>query len=198
MVAKLIITVWILFKKCERLLVIKMKIRNYKNIIRWLKIYIWVPKNWRFWTVVLENTWESLGLQRDQPVHSKGDQPWVFLGRSDAKAESPVVWPPHAKSWLIGKDCDAGRDWGQEEKGIDKGWDGWMASRTQWVWVWVNSRSWWCTGRPGMLRFMGLQSWTRLSDWTELNWTDAYKKNKIEQWEIFVCLNPEIHLKIMS
>ena len=77
-----------------------------------------------------------------QPVHSKGDQPWVFFGRNDAKAETPILWPPHAKSWLIGKDSDAGRDWGQEEKGDDRGWNGWIASPTQWTWVWVNSRSW--------------------------------------------------------
>ena len=66
-----------------------------------------------------EDSWESLGLQGDglQPVHPKGDQSWVFIGRTDAKAETPVLWPPHVKSWLTGKDSDAGRDWGQEEKG---------------------------------------------------------------------------------
>ena len=79
----------------------------------------WVPKNWCFWTVVLEKTLESpLNCKEIQPVHSEGDQPWDFCGRNDAKAESPVPWPPHAKSWLIGKDSDAGRDWGQEEKGM--------------------------------------------------------------------------------
>jgi len=68
--------------------------------------------------VVLEKTLESpLDCKEIQPVHSEGDQPWVFFGRNDAKAETPVLWPPHAKSWLIGKDPDAGRDWGQEEKG---------------------------------------------------------------------------------
>ena len=78
----------------------------------------WVPKNWCFWTVVLEKTLESpLDCKEIQPVHSKGDQPWVFFGRNDAEAETPVLWPPHAKSWLIGKDSDAGRDWGREEKG---------------------------------------------------------------------------------
>ena len=78
----------------------------------------WVPKNWCFWTVVLEKTLESpLDCKEIQPVHSEGDQPLDFFGRNDAKAESPVLWPPHAKSWLIGKDSDAGRDWGQEEKG---------------------------------------------------------------------------------
>ena len=212
-------------------------------------------------------------------VHSKGDQSCVFFGRNDAKAETPVLWPPHAKSWLIGKDPDAGRDWEQEEKGTtedemvgwhhwlnghgfgwivgvgdgqggltccgswgrkesdttewlnwtglqgdetsqsqrksvlnvhwkdwcwswnsntlatgceelthwkrpwcwerlraggegdDRGWDSWMASLTQWTWVWVDSGSWWWTGRPGMLRFMGSQrvghGWV-----TELNWIE--------------------------
>ena len=78
----------------------------------------WALKNWSFWTVVLEKTLESpLDCKEIQPVHSEGDQPWDFYGRNDAKAETPILWPPHAKSWLIGKDSDAGRDWGQEEKG---------------------------------------------------------------------------------
>ena len=78
----------------------------------------WAPKNWRFWTVVLEKTLENpLNCKEIQPVHSKGDQPWDFFGGNDAEAETLVLWPPHAKSWLIGKDSDAGRDWGQEEKG---------------------------------------------------------------------------------
>ena len=75
-------------------------------------------QNWCFWTVVLEKTLEShLDSKEIQPVHSKGDQCWAFVGRNDAKAETLVLWPPRAKSWLIGKDSDAGRDWGQEEKG---------------------------------------------------------------------------------
>ena len=75
-------------------------------------------KNWCFWTVVLEKTLESpLDCKEIQPVHPRGDQSWVFIGRTDAEGETPVLWPPHAKSWLIGKDPDAGRDWGQEEKG---------------------------------------------------------------------------------
>ena len=77
----------------------------------------WVPKNWCFWTMVLEKTLESpLDCQEIQPVHPKGDQSWVFFGRNDAKTEAPVLWPPHVKSWLIGKDPKAGKDWGQEEK----------------------------------------------------------------------------------
>ena len=77
----------------------------------------WVQKNWCFWTVVLEKTPES-PFKEIHPVHSKEHQSWVFFGRNDAKAETPILWPPDAKSWLIGKDCDAGRDWGQEEKGM--------------------------------------------------------------------------------
>ena len=87
-------------------------------------------EHWRidaFWTVVLEKTLESpLDCKEIQPVHSKGDQSWVFIRRTDAEAETPVLWPPHAKSWLIGKDSDAGRDWGQEEKGtIEDEMAGW-------------------------------------------------------------------------
>ena len=77
----------------------------------------WAPKNWCFWTVVLEKTLESpLACKEIQPVHPKGDQSWVFIGRTDAKAETPILWPPHVKIWLIERDPDAGKDWGQEEK----------------------------------------------------------------------------------
>ena len=127
----------------------------------------WAPKNWCFWTVVLEKTLESLlNCKEIQSVHSKGDQSWMFFGRNDAKAETPILWPPHANSWLIGKDSDAGRDLGQAEKGTTE------ASPTQWTWVWVISGSWWWTGRPGVLRFMTSQ---RIGhDWaTELNWTEV-------------------------
>ena len=125
------------------------------------------------WTVVLEKTLESpLDCKEIQQVHSKGDGSWVFIGRTDAKAETPILWPPHAKSWLIGIDSDAGRDWGQEEKGTTEdemaGWH----HRLNWTWVWVNSGSWWWTGRPGVLRFTGSQ-WVG-HDWaTERNWTDG-------------------------
>ena len=78
----------------------------------------WAPKNWCFWTVVLEKTLESpLDHKEIQPVHLKGDQSWVFIGRTDVEDETPILWPPDAKSWLIWKDTDAGKDWGQEEKG---------------------------------------------------------------------------------
>ena len=78
----------------------------------------WVLKNWCFWTVVLEKTPESpLDCKEIQPVHPKGDQSWVYIGRTDVEVETPILWPPDAKSWLIWKDPDAGKDWGQEEKG---------------------------------------------------------------------------------
>ena len=78
----------------------------------------WAPKNWYFWPVVLEKTLESpLDCKEIQPVHPKGDQSWVFTGGTDVEVETPILWPPHAKSWLIGKDPDAGKDWRQEENG---------------------------------------------------------------------------------
>ena len=131
----------------------------------------WALKNWCFWTVVLEKTLESpLDCKEIQPVHPKGDQSWVFFGRNDTKAKTPVLWPPLVKSWLTGKDwCWEGLRAGG--KGDNRGWDGWMASPTWWTWVWVNSRSWWWAGKPGVLQYMGLQRVGH--DWvTELNWPE--------------------------
>ena len=127
-----------------------------------------VPKNWCFWTMVLVKTLESpLDCKEIQLVHPKGDQSWVFFGRTDVEVESPILWPPHAKSWLIWKDPDAGKDWGREKKGMTKDE---RASLTWWTWVWVDSRSWWWAGRPGVLWFMWSQRVGH--DWvTELNWT---------------------------
>ena len=133
----------------------------------------WEPKNWCFWTVVLEKTLESpLDCKEIQPVHSEGDQPWVFFGRNDAKAEAPVLWPPHVKSWLIGKDSDAGSDWGQEEKGTTQdemaGWHHRLDGRnSEWT-----PGSWWWTGWPGVLR--SIESQRVGHDWaTELNSTEG-------------------------
>ena len=136
----------------------------------------WVMKNWCFWTMVLEKTLESpLDCKEIQPVHSE-DQSWAFFGRNNAKAETPVLWPPHEKNWLIGKDwCWEGLE--ARREGDNRGWDGWMASPTWWAWIWVNSRSWWWRGRPGMLPFMGLQRVGH--DWaTELNWTEGIEGKK--------------------
>ena len=123
------------------------------------------------WTVALEKTLESpLDCKEIQPIHSEGDQPWEFFGRNDAKAETPILWPPHVKSWLIGKDSDAGRDWGQEEKGMTEdemaGWHHWLNGReSEWT--------------PGVGDGQGglacCDSWSRKeSDTTEqLNWTEC-------------------------
>ena len=137
----------------------------------------WAPKNGCFWAVVLEKTLESpLHSKEIQPVHPKGNRSWIFIGRTDGEAETPILWPPDVKNWLIWKAPSAGKDWGRVEKGtaedemVGWGWDVWMASPTQWTWVWVNSGSWWWKGRPGVLQSMQLQraghDW--LSDWTEL------------------------------
>ena len=131
----------------------------------------WSLKNWCFWTVVLEKTLEShLDCKEIQPIHPKGNQSWIFIGRTDVEAETPILWPPDAKGWLIWKDwCWERLKAGGE--GDDGGWDGWIASPTQWTWVWVNSGSWWWAGRPGVLQSMGSQRVGH--DWaTELNWTE--------------------------
>ena len=120
-----------------------------------------------FWTVVLVKTLESLLYCKEiQPVHPKGNQSWMFIGRTDAEAETPILWSPDAKNWLTR------RLWCWERLKVggevdDRGWDGWMASPIRWTWVWASSRSWWWTGRPAMLQSVASQSWTRLNDWTE-------------------------------
>ena len=131
----------------------------------------WAPKNWCFWTVVLEKTLESpLDCKEIQPLHSKGDQFWVFFGRNDVKAETPILWHLMRRVDSLEKTLMLGGIRGRRRRGRP-GWDGWMASLTQWTWVWVNSRRWWWTGRPGVLRFMGSQRVRH--DWaTELNWWD--------------------------
>ena len=131
----------------------------------------WALKNWCFWTLVLEQTLESpLDCKEIQPISPKENQSWILIGRTDAEVETPILWPPDVKNWLIGKDPDAGKDWRAGGEGDDRGWDVWVALMTQWTWVWVNSGSWWWTGRPGWLR-MGLErvghNWA-----TELNWTE--------------------------
>ena len=133
----------------------------------------WALKNWCFWTVLLEKTFESpLDCKEIQPVHPKGNQSWIFIGR--AEAETPIFG--HLTHWK--------RPWYRERlkagDGDDRGWDGWMALLTQRTWDWVNSRSWWWTGRPGVLQSMGLQkvgqAWvTELNRGSEMSrWTYKY------------------------
>ena len=131
----------------------------------------WALKNWCFWTVVLEKTLESpLDSNEIHLVHPKGNQSWMFVGRTDDEAETPIF------GHLMRRTDSLKRLWCWEKlkvggEGDDRGWDGWMASQTQWTWVWVSSRSWWWTGRPGMLQSMGSQ---RVGlDWvTKLNCTE--------------------------
>ena len=170
----------------------------------------WALKNWCFWTVMLEKTLESpLDCKEIQPVHPKGDQSWVFIGRTDGEAETPVLWPPHAKSWLIGKDPDAGRDWGQEEKGTTEdemaGWHHWLnGGESEWTpgvgdgqagraccdsWGRKESdtteRLNWRAAIHGVAK-----SRTQLSDWTELSQIPRFAsifmplnfENIIEKW----------------
>ena len=131
-------------------------------------------KNWGFWTVVLEKTLESpLDCKEIQPVNLKRNQSWIFIGRTDAEVETPIFRSPDTKTWLIGKDPDAGKDWRWEEKGMTKdkmfGWHHWLDDVIENAWVF--SGSWWWTGKPGMLQSMGSQRVGH--DWvTELNWTE--------------------------
>ena len=139
-----------------------------------------VPKNWCFWTMVLEKTLES-PLEWDckdiQPVHPKGNQSWIFLVRTGAESATPNIlatWCEQLTHWK--------RPWCWERlkaggEGDDRGWDGWMASLTWLTWVWLSSGCWWWTGRPGELQSVGSQSWTRLSNWTEL--TRLSERNKL-------------------
>ena len=117
----------------------------------------WALKNWCFWTVVLEKTLESpLDCKEIQPVHLKGDQSWIFIGRSDAEAETPILWPPDAKNLPIWIDPDAGKYWRQEEKGTTEDEMVGCHRRLDGQ-VWVNSRSWCWTGNSGVLQSMGSQ-----------------------------------------
>ena len=128
-------------------------------------------KNWCFWTVVLEKTFEShLDCKEIQSVHPKGVQSWVFIGRTDAEAETLVLWPPHVKGWLIGKDPDAGRDWGQEEKGTEDEMAGWHHQFDGQEFEWTPGVG---DGQRGLAC---CDSWGHkesdwLIHWTELNWT---------------------------
>ena len=134
----------------------------------------WAPKNWCFWDVMLEKTLESLLDSKEiKPANPKGNQPWIFIGRSGAETETPIFWPIDVKNWMnhwkrpwFWKRLKAGGE------GDNRGWDGWMASQTRWTWVRVNSGSWLWIGKSGMLQSMRSQRVRHettellLSDWT--------------------------------
>ena len=144
-----------------------------------------MPKNLYFWTVVLEKTLESpLDCKEIQPVHPKGNQAWILIGRTDAEGETPntlATWweeLTHLKRPWCWERLKVGGE------GLGRRWDGWMASPTQWTWVWVNSRSWWWTGRPDVLQSVGVtKSWTQLRYWT--NWTEINENIHMdnEKWD---------------
>ena len=143
----------------------------------------WAPKNWCFWTVVLEKTLESLlDCKEIQPVHPQGDQSWVFIGRTNVEAEAPIVWPPDAKNWLIWKDSDAVKDWGQEEKEMTEdemvGWHHWL-NRHEFGWTPGIG-----DGQGGLARW---GSWgCKESDTTEqVNWTELMPYRSYSRFLIF-------------
>ena len=156
----------------------------------------WVSKNWCFWTMVSEKTLESpLDCKEIEPVNPRRNQSWIFIGRTDAKAEAPILWPPDMKNWLIRKDSDVGKDWRREEKGMAEdemvGWHHWLWAS----WVWANSRSWWWTGKPGVLQSVGMQrdkhDWmTELTDWFFLTFV-APKLMALGQFK-FVLSDPTV------
>ena len=138
----------------------------------------WVPKNWCFWTVALEMTLKSpLDCKEIQPVHPKGNQSWIFTGRPDAEDETSILWPPVAKSWLIWKDPDAGKDWGQEEKATTDEMVGWHHQLNGHEFEWTLGVG---DGQGGLAC---CDSWGRkesdtTEQWTELNWCKCNLKHR--------------------
>ena len=136
----------------------------------------WVPKNWCFWTLVLEKTLESpLDCKEIQPVRPKGDQSWVFIGRTDVEAEPLILWPPDVKTCLIGKDPDTGKDWGQEEKGTtEDDMVGWHHQLNGHGFGWTLGAG---DGQGGLACYGSMRSQRVRHDWaTELNWTEILEQ----------------------
>ena len=142
--------------------------------------------------MVLEKTLESpLDGKEIKLVNPKGNQSWIFIGRTDAEAETQILWPPDSKNWLIWKGPDAGKDWRREKKGMTEdemvGWHYQLNGRE-----WVNSGSCWWTGRPGVLRFMGSQrvgyDWVTELNWTELKVCFKYVSKTVSEWKSLSCV----------
>ena len=152
----------------------------------------WVPKNWRFWTVVLEKTLESpLDCKEIKPVNPKGNQSWIFIGRTDVEAETPILWPPDSKNWLIGKDPDSGKDWRQEEKGTEDEMLGWHHQ--------LDGHEF----EQALGVHHGQGSLACCSPWdhrvghhwaTELNWTLCVPLHLAKQWHYSLSLHPKFLL----
>ena len=134
----------------------------------------WVPKDWCFWTVMLETLESPFDCKKIKPVNPKRNQSLIFIARTDAKAEASILWPPNVKNWLIGKDSDAGKDWGQEEKGMTEdemvGWHDWLNGHEFEQARGVNDGQ----GSLVCCSLWGRKSQTRLDDWTELNWSEVW------------------------
>ena len=155
----------------------------------------WVLKNWCFWTVWLEKTLESpLDCKETKPVNPKENQYWIFIGRTDAEAETPILWSPDAKSWLIRKRPRCFERLKAGGEGDDKGWDGWMASLTQWTWVWASSWRWWRTGKPGVLQSKGSQrvghNWV-----TEQQQIKSYNSRKVRKRKLQLYHQHPVYLR---
>ena len=156
----------------------------------------WAPKNCCFWTMVLEKTLERpLDCKKFRPVNPKGNQSWIVIY---GKVEAPILWPPDVKSQLTGKNLDAGKDWRWRE-GDDRGWDFWMASLTQWTWVWVRSRRWWRTGKPGVLQSIGSKvrhNWaTEQQNLLNVIWTNLHSIFTRSRFHLKKLLSFFIHKK---
>ena len=151
----------------------------------------WTPKNWCFWTLVLEKTLESpFDSEEIKPDDPKGNQSWIFIGRTDAEAEAPILWPPDAKSWLIRKDPDAGKDWRQEEKELIEckmvGWHHWLnGCEFEQAPGMAKDREAWSAAVHGVAK-----SWTQLSDWTTSIFTNLCNPHHNQFWNIFLIYPP--------
>ena len=143
----------------------------------------WEPKNWCFWTVVLEKTLESPLDCKIKPINPKGNQPWIFFGRTDAEAEALILWPLDVNSRPVRKDPDAGKDWGQEVKGVTEDKIDGITNSTDMSWA--SFGRWWRTGKPGVLQSVGSQRGRH--DWV------------IEQQKVWWCLLSMrlLHFKIL-